>query len=516
MGKEHFNFFGSDDKLGPIVLSCRKETISSQAMTKVILRQKNGTHTFTVGNTEANNTPLQLAKKELPDLTLSRFSPVSTPVGSELIAAYDEHILVKDFKFGVIYQRARQTTEEELFSNRISSPALDEFLELLGQRIKLKDHKGYRGGLDTQHGQTGEESIYDVFHDNEIMFHVSTLLPYTENDSQQLQRKRHIGNDIVAIVFQEENTPFAPDLIASNFLHSYVVVQPVEPCTPNTRYRVSITARKDVPFFGPTLPLPSIFEKGEDFREFLLTKLINRGACMLSGREVRQVRVEDLRQQTNEYLGLQESPETQKTNRFTDIVKKVLERSKNNPPKVSTAGGAGGGVSNNMFGSITQRSATESQSLSDGTPKSTRSKASKESAEHCSGGSDNSSVNSNEFEVHPVAHNEDSDTGLESMSSAETLHKRYPLCVGTEEGMCSLHGDPSGIISQIETLKQEINKLKCEKYDLIRKNTAFQRDIRKLKEKDMRLQGDLHNSTKEISRLQSLMNDLGTAQVSAV
>lgn len=93
----------------------------------------------------------------------------------------------------------------------------------------------FRGGLDTQHGQTGEESIYEKFREKEMMFHVSTLLPYTENDSQQLQRKRHIGNDIVAIVFQEANTPFTPTMIASHFLHAYILVQPIDPCTPNTR-----------------------------------------------------------------------------------------------------------------------------------------------------------------------------------------------------------------------------------------------------------------------------------------
>lgn len=62
--------------------------------------------------------------------------------------------------------------------------------------------KGYRGGLDTQHGQTGVESVYCQFRQREIMFHISTMLPYTAGDTQQLQRKRHIGNDIVAIVFQ--------------------------------------------------------------------------------------------------------------------------------------------------------------------------------------------------------------------------------------------------------------------------------------------------------------------------
>lgn len=54
----------------------------------------------------------------------------------------------------------------------------------------------------------------------------------------QLQRKRHIGNDIVAIVFQEENTPFVPDMIASNFLHAYIVVQVVNPCSENVLYKV--------------------------------------------------------------------------------------------------------------------------------------------------------------------------------------------------------------------------------------------------------------------------------------
>lgn len=54
----------------------------------------------------------------------------------------------------------------------------------------------------------------------------------------QLQRKRHIGNDIVAIVFQEESTPFVPDMIQSNFLHAYVVVQVENACTDNVKYKV--------------------------------------------------------------------------------------------------------------------------------------------------------------------------------------------------------------------------------------------------------------------------------------
>lgn len=93
----------------------------------------------------------------------------------------------------------------------------------------------YRGGLDTRHGQTGDSAVYEVFRGREVLFHVASLLPYSPGDAQQLQRKRHIGNDIVAIIFQEEPTPFSPDMIASHFLHAFIVVQAVEPCTPNTR-----------------------------------------------------------------------------------------------------------------------------------------------------------------------------------------------------------------------------------------------------------------------------------------
>ncbi|NXT04873.1 RPGP1 protein, partial [Prunella fulvescens] len=191
-----------------------------------------------------------------------------------------------------------QTSEEELFGTTEESPAFAEFLDVLGQRVQLRDFKGcvrgprgggpgvrvpvspthprrFRGGLDVTHGQTGSESVYCHFRDKEIMFHVSTKLPYTEGDAQQLQRKRHIGNDIVAIVFQDENTPFVPDMIASNFLHAFVVVQLEQGGTQGTLYKVSVTARDDVPFFGPPLPDPAVFRKGPEFQEFLLTKLIN-------------------------------------------------------------------------------------------------------------------------------------------------------------------------------------------------------------------------------------------------
>ncbi|XP_068208999.1 rap1 GTPase-activating protein 1 [Palaemon carinicauda] len=476
---------------------------------------------------------LQRLKEEL---VIERFHPVVTPKGPELIVAYDEHVLVNHFKFGLVYQRVGQTSEEQLFGNRTNSPAFDEFLNLMGQRVKLREHEGFKGGLDTQFGQTGEESVYEVFREKEIMFHVSTLLPYTENDPQQLQRKRHIGNDIVAVVFQEDNTPFSPDMIASHFLHAYIVVQAVDPCTSNTKYRVSVTARADVPFFGPTLPSSGIFEKGPQFKEFILTKLINAElACYKAERFAKlEMRtrssllsslVEDLKTKNNEFLGVSEVQEAPKTEtqgtKFSEIVKKVLRgRQQNQESSVLVKKP----VSNNT------------NTLVSGTPSSSRSKGSKGSG-GSSGArtptsspdttpnthmalseSDDSSLNSIDIDGHPHPLNEDSDTGLESMSSAETPHKLslpYTLCGGNEDGVCTLH-DTDALIRQVDALKHEINKLKCDKLDLLRQNVTCQREIKKLKEKELKLGGDLSTASKEITRLQTLLKDLGTGQVSAV
>ena len=42
----------------------------------------------------------------------------------------------------------------------------------------------------------------------------------------QLQRKRHIGNDIVCIIFLAPGARFDPNSIKSNFLHVFIIIQP--------------------------------------------------------------------------------------------------------------------------------------------------------------------------------------------------------------------------------------------------------------------------------------------------
>ncbi|XP_062143207.1 rap1 GTPase-activating protein 1 isoform X2 [Drosophila sulfurigaster albostrigata] len=609
-GREHSNLVGHDEQLGPVLISIKTENVANQEHMRILLRLRTGTmhEQIPVSCMGAQPSPAKMVRLLNEQIQVDNFMPVLCPRASQLISVYDEHVLVSHFKFGVLYQRYGQTTEEELFGNQQTSPAFEEFLDVLGQRIRLKEHKGYRGGLDIQNGHTGDTAVYEVFKEREIMFHVSTLLPHTEGDPQQLQRKRHIGNDIVAIVFQETNTPFSPDMIASHFLHAFIVVQPLEPNTPHTRYKVSVTARDDVPFFGPTLPSPAVFRKGQEFKEFLLTKLINaENACYKAEKfaklELRtrtsllQNLVEELKEKTRDFLGADLSqtiagsptPETPKSEsgggggsggnagtRFIDTVKKALIM-RVRSQSVDTGNGAHPDKFsvNTKLGTLNakkepqpetqtpnlntcSRTASKSSSKSKSSNESTSSSPDITSrpannnnnnnlaahapvASQQNGGgiagvasaavsaaqnggivgvavatmsetSDDSSLNSVDLDP-MMGHLDggaayiDSDTGLESMSSAEATTKACSLCLEGVQGTMMGSSPSNETIMMIENLRQEVTRLKCDKLDLLRQNVTCQRDIKRLREREMSLQGDLAAAGREILRLRDLLKE---------
>ena len=74
---------------------------------------------------------------------------------------------------------------------------------------------------------TGKESIYTVYAGHEVMYHVSTLLPHSKDNPQQLERKRHIGNDIVNIIYTDDPIlleTFNPNCIKSQFTRKYRII----------------------------------------------------------------------------------------------------------------------------------------------------------------------------------------------------------------------------------------------------------------------------------------------------
>ena len=121
----------------------------------------------------------------MPELDSTCLKLADSKCNEELLGL-DEKYLIKDVKVGILLCKAGQSTEEEMYNNVESTKAFDEFLDLIGRRVRLKNFAGFRGGLDNQNDTTGTHSLYTNFKDKQIMFHVSTMLPHSTSDKQQV------------------------------------------------------------------------------------------------------------------------------------------------------------------------------------------------------------------------------------------------------------------------------------------------------------------------------------------
>ncbi len=221
----------------------------------------------------------------------------------DALADFEQKTVLSNYKFGVLYQGSGQTTEEQMYNNMTGSRDYYEFLDLIGEKVTLAKHKGFRGGLECQgNNSTGEFSVYSKLFCNadgavineetedglsmEIMWHVATYLPDT-GEMQQLQRKRHLGNDLVIIIFSESSEPFDPASFASQFNHVWIVVSVHK----SGGYVVSVVTKTGVKPFRPFIPDPALVSK-EAFRDWFLLKCVNaeRAAYFakdFKGKEVR-------------------------------------------------------------------------------------------------------------------------------------------------------------------------------------------------------------------------------------
>ncbi|EPY83342.1 GTPase activating Rap/RanGAP domain-like 3 isoform 1 [Camelus ferus] len=204
----HQNYIGNDAEKSPFFLSVTLSDQNNQRVPqyRAILWRKTGTQKICL---PYSPTKTLSVKSILSAMNLDKFEKGPREIFHPEIQ-----------KFGVLFAKDGQLTDDDMFSNEIGSDAFQKFLNLLGDTITLKGWTGYRGGLDTKNDTTGIHSVYTVYQGHEIMFHVSTMLPYSKENKQQVERKRHIGNDIVTIVFQEGEEPspaFKPSMIRSHF-----------------------------------------------------------------------------------------------------------------------------------------------------------------------------------------------------------------------------------------------------------------------------------------------------------
>uniref|UniRef100_A0A3B3DG52 GTPase-activating Rap/Ran-GAP domain-like protein 3 n=1 Tax=Oryzias melastigma TaxID=30732 RepID=A0A3B3DG52_ORYME len=278
LGKVHQNYVGTDAEKNPFFLSVVLSDQNNQRVPqyRAILWRRSGTLKISL---PYSPTKTLSVKSILSAMNMDRFErgprEILNPEIQKDLLVLEEQEGSVNFKFGVLYAKDGQLTDDEMFSNEMGSENFEKFLTLLGDTITLQGWAGYRGGLDTKNDTTGIKSIYTVYQGHELMFHVSTMLPYSKENKQQVERKRHIGNDIVTIVFQEgddTSSTFKPSMIRSHFTHIFALVK--YNCQ-NDSYRLKIFSEESVPLFGPPLPSQPVFTDHQEFRDFLLVKLIN-------------------------------------------------------------------------------------------------------------------------------------------------------------------------------------------------------------------------------------------------
>ncbi|XP_054270708.1 GTPase-activating Rap/Ran-GAP domain-like protein 3 isoform X2 [Macrosteles quadrilineatus] len=280
LGKLHQNYVGMDADKIPFFLSVVLTDANNQCVPqyRAILWRKTGTQKISIPYLPNKPMTVKQILSNFPNMEKLEKGPkeiFSPDIQKDLLLLEEQEGSV-NFKFGVLYTKPAQVCDDEMFSNETGSEEFDRFIRLLGDKVRLKGWDKYRGGLDVKGDMTGRHSVYTIYEGHEIMFHVSTLLPYSKDNRQQVERKRHIGNDIVNIVYVDggpaEMVHFNPSFIKSQFTHVFAVVSYSEE---DHGYRLNVYSEESVPLFGPSLPCPPVFREAQDFREFLIVKLIN-------------------------------------------------------------------------------------------------------------------------------------------------------------------------------------------------------------------------------------------------
>ncbi|KAM7368780.1 hypothetical protein PAMP_013087 [Pampus punctatissimus] len=173
LGKVHQNYVGTDAEKNPFYLSVVLSDQNNQRGTLKISLPYSPTKTLSV-------------KSILSAMNMDRFEKgpreiLNPEIQKDLLVLEEQEGSV-NFKFGVLFAKDGQLTDDEMFSNETGSESFEKFLNLLGDAITLQGWAGYRGGLDTKN--------------------IFALVRYnSQNDSYRLK------------IFSEESVPlFGPPL----------------------------------------------------------------------------------------------------------------------------------------------------------------------------------------------------------------------------------------------------------------------------------------------------------------
>ncbi|KAF9477456.1 hypothetical protein BDN70DRAFT_881149 [Pholiota conissans] len=144
---------------------------------------------------------------------------------NRFVRSLDNIPVIDTHKVGIMYVAPGQTKEEDILRNVHGSPAYTRFLEGIGRLINLRGQVDvYAGGLDPDEDGEYAYAWWDDI--GQILYHTATMMPTKSDDPLCNNKKRHIGNDYVRIVWNDSALPYRFDTLKTQFQFVNIIIEP--------------------------------------------------------------------------------------------------------------------------------------------------------------------------------------------------------------------------------------------------------------------------------------------------
>ncbi|KAL4062624.1 hypothetical protein V8B97DRAFT_2012527 [Scleroderma yunnanense] len=142
-----------------------------------------------------------------------------------LFRSLDRTPVIDTHKVGIMYVAPGQKNEQEILRNTHGSPAYTRFLEGIGRLINLRGQVDvYAGGLSPDEDGEYAYAWWDDI--AQVLYHTATMMPNAPDDEYCVNKKMHIGNDYVRIVWNDSGRPYRFDTLATQFQFVNIVIEP--------------------------------------------------------------------------------------------------------------------------------------------------------------------------------------------------------------------------------------------------------------------------------------------------
>ncbi|KII83854.1 hypothetical protein PLICRDRAFT_47047 [Plicaturopsis crispa FD-325 SS-3] len=137
----------------------------------------------------------------------------------------DHTPVIDTHEVGIMYVAPGQTSEVDILRNTHGSPAYTRFLEGIGRLIYLRGQVDvYVGRLDPAHHGDYAYAWWDDI--GQVLYHTATMMPTRPEDPDCTQKKMHIGNAHVRIVWNDSGIPYQFDTLKTQFQFVNIVIEP--------------------------------------------------------------------------------------------------------------------------------------------------------------------------------------------------------------------------------------------------------------------------------------------------